>query len=212
MTYRLAPIAQLRRAVFPKAPALCLEALVSAEEDMREAGILTTKTRAALFLAHVAVESGGLTFVRENLTYSTPERLQKVWPGRFPTRESALPYVRAPEKLAAKVYDGRADLGNKYPGDGWLCRGAGWLQATGRAAFEEVGEIIGIDLIAKPWTVADPNVSMAIAIGVWRWKKLNQTCDGQRPIENSTRRLNGGLTGLEERKRVYIAAQGVVLG
>lgn len=212
MSYRLAPIAQLRRVLFPKAPAICLEALVSAEPEMALAGILTTKTRAALFLAHVAVESGGLTFVRENLNYSTAERLQKVWPGRFPTRASALPFVRNPKALAGKVYDGRADLGNKYPGDGWLCRGAGWLQATGRAAFEAVGEIIGIDLVEKPWTADDPNVSMAIAIGVWRWKNLNAACDGAKPLETSTRKLNGGLTGLDERARLFTAAQGVILG
>ena len=212
MSYRLAPIAQLRRALFPKAPAVCLEALVSAEDEMRDAGILTTPIRAAMFLAQVAHESGGLAFVRENLTYSTPEQLVKTWPTRFRDRAAALPYVRAPEKLAGKVYDGRADLGNNRPGDGWLCRGAGWLQVTGRAGFEAVGEIIGIDLFKESWRLAEPETSMAIALGVWRWKDCNALCDGPKPLEAVTRKINGGLNGLPDRRAAYIVAQGVILG
>lgn len=212
MTYRLAPIAKLRRALFPRAPAVCLEALVSAEDEMAEAGILSTRTRAAMFLAQVTHESGGLTFVRENLNYTTPEQLMKTWPTRFRTREAALPYVRAPATLAGKVYDGRADLGNTRPGDGWLCRGAGWLQVTGRAGFEAVGEIIGIDLFKESWRLTEPETSMAIALGVWRWKGCNALCDGPKPLEAVTRKINGGLNGLLDRRAAFIVAQGVVLG
>lgn len=212
MAYRLAPSPQLRRALFPNAPAEALLALADGHDALAAAGILTTKTRAALFLAHVAHESLGLVRLVENLTYSKPERLMTVWPSRFPTRAVALRYVNNPRLLAEKVYDGRRELGNDTPGDGWRYRGRGWLQLTGKAAYREIGEIIGRDLVADPDQVAKPEGALATAIGVWTWKRMNAACDGPKPVERSTRVLNGGLTGLAERTELFHRAQGVILG
>lgn len=212
MAYRLAPSPQLRRALFPNAPAESLLALADGHEALAVAGILTTKTRAALFLAHVAHESLGLLRLVENLTYSKPERLMKVWPSRFPTRDVALRYVNNPRLLSEKVYDGRRELGNDTPGDGWRYRGRGWLQITGKAAYREVGQIIGRDLVGDPDQVGKPEGALEAAIGVWTWKRMNAACDGARPVETSTRCLNGGLTGLADRKALYDRAQGVILG
>lgn len=213
MTYRLAPSSQLRRAVFPNATAESLLALSDGGDALAAAGILTTKTRGALFLGHVAHETGGLgRRLEENLNYSRPERLMQVWPSRFPTREAALPFVNSPQKLAAKVYDGRRDLGNDEPGDGWRYRGRGWLQITGKDAYRRVGALIGRDLVGDPDQAARPEGALTAAIGVWTWKRMNAACDGANPLVASTRRLNGGLTGLDDRRALYSAALGVILG
>lgn len=212
MAYRLAPSPQLRRALFPQASAEALLALSDGADELAAAGILTTKTRAALFLAHVAHESNGLTRLVENLTYSKPERLMRVWPSRFPTREAALPYVNNPRLLAEKVYDGRADLGNDRKGDGWAYRGRGWLQITGKDNYRAVGALIGMDLAGNPDLAASPAGGLAVAIGVWRRLAMNDFCAGPDPVARTTRRLNGGLTGLAERRDLFKRAQGVVLG
>lgn len=82
-------------------------------------------------------ETGGrMQPVIENLNYSA-KRLTEVWPKRFPTIESAKPYANNPQKLANKVYGDR--LGNVGPNDGWLFRGRGLPQITGRENYEEHG-------------------------------------------------------------------------
>lgn len=83
------------------------------------------------FVANVAHESENFTRLEENLHYSTPERICKVFPSRVRTLAEAQPLVRNPRALAERVYGRRADLGNVTAEDGWLCRGSGLIQATG---------------------------------------------------------------------------------
>lgn len=91
---------------------------------------------AAIF-SEVYHETGGkMQPVEENLNYSA-KRLTQVWPGRFPNLASAQPYANNPQKLANKVYGGR--MGNINPNDGWLFRGRGLPQITGRDNYRRAG-------------------------------------------------------------------------
>lgn len=47
-------------------------------------------------------------------------------------------------------YDYRKDLGNVYPGDGYLFRGRGLIQITGRYNYSHYSEETGLDLIKDP--------------------------------------------------------------
>ena len=91
----------------------------------------------AAILSEVYHETGGrMQPVIENLNYSA-KRMTQVWPKRFPTVASAQPYAGNPRALANKVYGGR--LGNTGPDDGWLYRGRGLAQITGRANYAKFG-------------------------------------------------------------------------
>lgn len=91
----------------------------------------------AAIMAEAYHETGGqMQPVSENLSYSA-KRLTEVWPNRFQTLSAAKPYANNPRRLANKVYGGR--LGNVDPDDGWIYRGRGLAQITGRANYQKFG-------------------------------------------------------------------------
>src|SRR5574339_742506 len=91
----------------------------------------------AAILAEAYHETGGaMQPVSENLNYSA-QRLTQVWPKRFPSLSAAKPYANNPQRLANKVYGDR--LGNVDPNDGWLFRGRGLAQITGRENYARFG-------------------------------------------------------------------------
>lgn len=109
--------------------------------------------------------------VRENLRYTSAARIKQVWPSRFKTQAAAQPYVNKPEALAEKVYGGRADLGNTVKGDGWLYRGGGLPQLTGRGNYRKFG------LEDNPDDILDPAVAARVMVvgmlnGLFTGKKL----------------------------------------
>lgn len=97
----------------------------------------------------------------ENLNYTSASRIRAVWPTRF-TLASAIDYVRQPQKLANKVYGGR--LGNNRPNDGWLFRGRGPGQLTGRENYERMGRLLGVDLVGDPELALRADIGAAILV------------------------------------------------
>ncbi len=92
----------------------------------------------AYVLATAFHETGGkMQPVEENLNYISASRIRQVWPSRFSTVAAAQPYVRNPQALANKVYGGR--MGNTGANDGWLYRGRGLVQITGRDNYKKYG-------------------------------------------------------------------------
>lgn len=146
------------------------------------------------FLGHILHESKGLTRMVEDLFYTTPERICRVWPSRFPTIASAQPYVRNPEALANKVYGGR--MGNTQPGDGWKYRGRSPVGITGYDNYLRVGELVGQDLIVLPEILEQPRFALEATIAWWE-DRIPDSMIGD--PEASTKRVQGGLLGLTER-------------
>ena len=159
---------------------------------------ISTPVRQAFFVGQCAHESNNFTRLEEGLNYSA-SRLMAVWPSRFPTLEAAAPYANNPEKLANKVYGGRADLGNKEDGDGFKFHGRGCIQLTGRDLYERCGEAIGADLINQPQLLVEPHYAAMSAAWFWNKKGLNALADAQ-DADTMTKRINGGLLGLDDRK------------
>jgi putative chitinase len=106
-------------------------------------------------------------------------------------------------------YEGRADLGNSHPGDGVRYKGRGLLQLTGRANYRDVGRLLGCDLEGHPELAAEPVFSVRIACEFWKKKGLNALCDAD-DVVTLTRRINGGLNGLNERRELTAKAKAAV--
>lgn len=157
---------------------------------------ISTPKREAAFIGQCSVESANFTRLQENLNYST-QRLMQVWPSRFPNISMAQPYANNPEKLANFVYAGR--MGNLQDGDGWKFHGRGLIQLTGRENYANCGSSIGVDIIDNPDLLLTPKYAALSAGWFWGKRGLNDLADSG-DIEAMTRRINGGITGLQERK------------
>jgi putative chitinase len=186
-------------ALAPNADAEVLAPALSSAAEERQ---IDTARRLAHWLGQLSVESGGFTRMVENLSYSA-ERLCQVWPGRFPTLAAAQPYARNPQGLAERAYGGR--LGN-HPGEGFLYRGRGLTQITGRDNYARFGQMIGVDLLAHPDKAAEPLNAARLAAAYWWAHGLNTLADAD-DIEAITRAINGGLTGLSDRKTAVAKAK-----
>ena len=103
------------------------------------------------------------------------------------------------EYASGAAYEGRLDLGNTEKGDGRRYKGRGLLQLTGRANYREFGGLMGVDLEGEPHRAAEPELSLRIACLYWQRRKINRHADRDDLIR-VTRRVNGGLRGLADRR------------
>ncbi|HEX9171680.1 MAG TPA: lytic enzyme [Telluria sp.] len=173
-------------------------------------GISDSARRVAHFIGQVLHESQALTVESENLHYSR-ERLVAVWPSRFlplGPLEPAL-YARNPRKLANLVYGGR--MGNVGRDDGFLYRGRGMLQLTGRDGYARVTRIVrrraprAPDFVADPDAVLNPAWCLHAAAATWDDKDCNALADLD-DVAQLTRRINGGAHGLAQRAEWFRCA------
>lgn len=171
---------------------------------------INTPLRAAHFLAQIGHESGALRYVSENLNYSA-KALSAIFSKYFPTDEEAQQYARQPENIANRVYANRMGNGNEASGEGWLYRGRGLIQLTGKENYQRFSEAIDQDLVREPALIAsDPELAVAVAAWYWDSRNLNEYAD-QDDIKQITRRVNGGYHGLEDRE-AYLQRARQVLG
>jgi putative chitinase len=170
---------------------------------------ITTVNRLAHLLGQAKHESGNFKSVYENLNYSA-QGLANTWPTRYavdPKAKTKVPndlakkLERKPEAIANNCYSNRMGNGNEASGEGWLYRGRGYLQTTGKDNYKVFGNHIKIDLVKNPDFVAT-EYALSSAAFFFLNKKLWSTCDkgiDGATIELVTRSVNGALHGYKER-------------
>jgi putative chitinase len=148
---------------------------------------INTPQRQAAFLAQIGHESGGLKWINE------------IW---GPTD-------------AQRRYEGRQDLGNVQPGDGFRYRGRGWIQLTGRDNYRRATQRLRDrfadvpDFEATPELVATAQWAAMTAGDFWYTAGLNTLADAGR-FETITRKINGGLNGYADRLAKWETAKAVL--
>ena len=110
------------------------------------------------------------------------------------------------EFASGAAYEGRADLGNVRNGDGIRYKGRGVIQLTGRSNYRRYGALLGVNLEERPEQAAEPRLAFQIAALYWLDRGLNAPTDAG-DLEAVTRRINGGLNGLADRRARLEAAQ-----
>ncbi|NWB67679.1 glycoside hydrolase family 19 protein [Pseudomonas sp. I8001] len=147
---------------------------------------ITTPNRIAAFLAQIGHESGELRYVRE---LGSDQYLSKYDTGT----------------LAAR-------LGNtpEADGDGQKYRGRGLIQITGRRNYLACSQALFGDerLLHQPELLETPQWACESAAWFWQRNGLNELAD-QDQFTTITRRINGGLNGLENRMQLWARAKAV---
>lgn len=163
----------------------------------------------AHILAHCAHESGGFTYVRENLNYSSAARIRDVFRNNRGiaalTDSDLLGLVNNPVALANIVYadSNRREgykLGNWMADDGWNFRGWGWAQLTGRSAMEAFAKYMGLRL-SDVMERTDAEIFALSALWFALVEKkgfLPAAMDDD--ILKTTVIWNGGTNGLDDRR------------
>ena len=142
------------------------------EKAIERAGIKDPVIKAQI-MAQTAHESGNFRYTRE------------VW---VPTGQQ-------------QRYEGRKDLGNVVPGDGYKYKGRGFLQITGRANYAEMSRELGVDFVNNPDLLSTPKYASISALA-WFKKRWN-TIKNWGDVVSVTRVVNGGYNGLGDRAQKF---------
>lgn len=118
-----------------------------------------------------------------------------------------LRYVK--ELASGKAYEGRADLGDTKPGDGVKYKGRGLIQITGKINYEKCGVFLGLDLLTFPELLETPVNACRSAGWFWMAHGLGELADKEQ-FRSITRKINGGLNGIQEREAYYTKACAVL--
>ena len=173
---------------------------------------INTKRRAAHFISQCAHESNNFRSLSENLNYSE-KALNAVF-GRYfgaAPKRNAAEYARNPEKIANYVYMDefrKYKMGNVKEGDGWLFRGRGLKQLTGRENYTRFGKSINISAEEAAVYVATPKGAVESACWFWDTNNLNSIADTD-DVVKMTKKINGGNIGLADRQQRYTKAMEV---
>ena len=148
---------------------------------------INTAKRAAAFIAQIAHESGELRYLRE---LGSDQYL-----GKYDTGILAARLGNTPE----------AD------GDGQKYRGRGLIQITGRRNYLVCSRALFGDerLLCQPELLEQPQWACESAAWFWQSNGLNELADKDQ-FTTITRRINGGLNGLEDRLRLWERAKAVL--
>lgn len=179
---------------------------------------INTPQRIAAFLAQCAHESGGFTMLEENLNYRATT-MAACWPNRFAEKgpdnkpikgkdgkltpnKFALSLERKPEAIANVVYANRMGNGPTESGEGFKFRGRGLKQLTGKDNVTRCGKALGVDFVSDPDLLLQPEYAARSAGWFWATNKLSDYAD-KGDIEGMTKKINGGLIGIADRKARY---------
>lgn len=112
----------------------------------------------------------------------------------------SLRYVR--ELASGEAYEGRTSLGNIEKGDGKRFKGRGLIQLTGRTNYKLISIAFGVDFLANPQLLEEPNYAALSAGWFWNSRKLNELADlaTDEAFLKITKKINGGTTHHQQRK------------
>ncbi len=124
-------------------------------------------------------------------------------------------FATSTEYASGRKYEGRKDLGNTQEGDGVRFKGRGLIQITGRTNYTAYSKWkYGDDRVVRnPYMLAE--APDAVDAALWYWSIYRPACRRKAlldDVEGVTKAINGGLNGLEDRKKKLAQAKALFAG
>lgn len=162
---------------------------------------ITTVEEISSFIAQTGHESAHYNVLQENLNYSK-DGLRKIFGKYFPTEELAAQYARNPPMIASRVYANRMGNGTEASQEGWLYRGRGLIQCTGKQNYQRCSQFLFKDdrLLTQPELLTEYKYAILSACFYWTANKLNNYATD---VKATTKLVNGGYHGLDDRLAIY---------
>jgi len=167
---------------------------------LKEVLFISSDEHLAHFLGQCDHESGGFNADTENLNYSA-KGLLSTFKKYFEDLEHALIYERKPEKIGSRVYANRMGNGNEMTKEGYIYRGRGAIQLTGRDNYKAFAKYMNNPAIEFDPTKVAKEYYFDSALFFFRKNNLFSLCNvvSEDAIRKLTRRVNGGHNGLADR-------------
>lgn len=184
---------------------------------------LTTRLRAAHFLAQIMTETGGLSILSESGAYRA-ERISEIFgQGHHSAaitpaeakRIAALPIAQRGPVLFNRVY-GTGNLkksrefGNTGPNDGWLYRGGGMMQCTGKSNYAAMAKKTGLPLVEHPELLHQPDSAFTAAYLEWAQDGRCTAAADRDDVAAVRKVINGGQNGIAECRRFLAKAKTIL--
>lgn len=188
--------------IFPNTNQEILAKYIDPLNSVFEKYEINTSLRQSHFLGQVGHESGGFKVTEENLNYSA-DGLMRVFPKYF-SKQVAEQYARKPVLIANRVYANRMGNRSEDSGDGWRYRGRGLIQLTGKSNYLQFGQSVGLGNNGLDDVIVFLETEQGeVESAGWFWDKnqLNDLADLD-DVKGITKRINGGLNGLEDRRKI----------
>lgn len=184
---------------------------------------LTTRLRAAHFLAQIMTETGGLQILEESGAYKAPRILEIFGVGNHSAgvtaaeakRLAALPVAQRGPALFNRVYGvgnpkKMREFSNTGPNDGWLYRGGGMMQATGKSNYAAMEKKTGLPLVAHPELLHQPDSAFMAAYLEWAQDGRCNAAADRDDVVAVRKIINGGSNGLAECRAFLVKAKKVL--
>ncbi|WP_303315438.1 glycoside hydrolase family 19 protein [Flavivirga abyssicola] len=197
---------------------------------------IDTKEKMQHFLSQAGHESTHFKDLEENLNYRWKKLGKSYWnryfnpfddPDKDPNKEDPNDYKRDStslyvdvQKFANYVYDddnrsSSSQLGNDSVGDGYKYRGRGIIQLTGKDNYENFNTFYqdnydnSKNLLTNP-ELLSTDIDIAIISAMWFYKNnvMNKiSINASTTVEAVTKKVNGGSTGIKDRKELHTKAK-----
>jgi len=117
---------------------------------------------------------------------------------KWETDHTMQPIVERGARAYFQRYEGRKDLGNTTPGDGYTYRGRGFVQLTGRRNYALASQKTGAPLVSEPDRALAPSIAadimfIGMAEGWFTGKKLADYFNAAKTDWVNARRIINGL-------------------
>jgi putative chitinase len=181
---------------------------------------ITSRRGIAMLVSQLAHESGYFSTLSENLNYSV-KALSTGNREKYFTRDQAMQYgyvrdqagvylQKANPRMIANLFYG-SRLGNLgvQTDDGWVFRGGGLIQLTGRYNFSVFGKSVGMSPEEAAAYVRTPEGAVKSALWFWRSRPLLVPAS-QGDVTRCTEIIQGADGGLASRIALYKNALGAL--